>query len=148
MTLRTLAAALVTALALPAAAEETVTLQELPLLGSGAESLCGLIDAQTETPLDAETRAALSSELRRRGGFNSNDIRVLLRSDADVGFGMSLQGLQCALGGEVEVVHTWTYGGIQTWQVRLFNNFERANIGFAYLEGNGTPTGMRVRSLI
>ncbi|NRB00675.1 MAG: hypothetical protein HRU32_12785 [Rhodobacteraceae bacterium] len=134
--------------AAPLAAQESVTLAELPLLGSDGSSLCGYIDAQTQSPLDTATRTALESELRRRGGFNGNDIRVLLRSDADVGFGMTLQGLQCALGGEVEVVYRRSYGGTQTWQVRLFDHFERYNIGHAYLEGNGTASGMRVRSLI
>lgn len=148
MMTRIFAAMFCATLALPAAAQETVTLSEFPLLGSDTASLCGTIKAQTETPLTAETRAVLEAELRRRGGFNSNDIRVLLRSDADVGVGMSLQGLRCALGGQVEVVHTWTYGPRQTWQVRLFNHFERYTIGFAYMDGRGSERSMQVRSLI
>lgn len=148
--LRHLATGLALAAAAGAAApaQEGVRLSDLPTLAESGPDLCGYLRAQKAAGMTPGTQAALAAELRRRGGFVAADLRVLTRPDVDVGYGMTLQGLRCALGPQVRVVKTWRFGNRQTWQVRLFPDFPRYSIGFAYMQGGSDPASMRVRSLI
>lgn len=129
-------------------AQDGVPLSTLPTLAETGPDFCGVLRQQKAAGLTEDTRAQLSAELARRGGFNAADRRVLGRPGVDVGFGMSLQGLRCALGPQVRVVKVWRYGNRQTWQVELFPDFPRYNIGFAYMQGGLDAASMRVASLI
>lgn len=131
-----------------ATAQDGVPLSALPTLAESGPDFCSVLRQQKAVGLTDETRAQLSAELSRRGGFNAADRRVLARPGVDVGFGMSLQGLRCALGPQVRVVKVWRYGNRQTWQVELFPDFPRFNIGFAYMQGGLDAASMRVASLI
>ncbi|MGI1661321.1 hypothetical protein ACRDNQ_03685 [Palleronia sp. KMU-117] len=131
-----------------APAQDAVSLSTLPTLADTGPDFCSVLRQQKAAGLTDETRAQLSAELARRGGFNAADRRVLARPGVDVGFGMSLQGLRCALGPQVRVVKVWRYGNRQTWQVELFPDFPRYNIGFAYMQGGLDAASMRVASLI
>jgi hypothetical protein len=147
--LRRLAAALVLA-ALPfaAPAQEAVPLSALPTLADDGRDFCTLLRAEKATAFADGTQSAFEAELTRRAGFTAADRRILTRPGVDVGFGMSLQGLRCALGPQVRVVKVWRYGNRQTWQVELFPDFYRHTVGYAYMQGGLDTASMRVASLI
>jgi hypothetical protein len=147
--LRRLAAALALALLpLGAQAQEAVPLSSLPTLAESGPDFCALLRAEKATGFAGVTQAAFDAELARRAGFTAADRRVLTRPGVDLGYGMSLQGLRCALGPQVRVVKVWRYGNRQTWQVELFPNFYRYNVGYAYMQGGLDAGSMRVASLI
>lgn len=84
----------------------------------------------------AKDRAILGAELKRRG-MTARDRELILDPDVTYGTGMTYRGLECAAGGTLSP-NTAYYAGVgHRWQVPFGS-------GFVYLEGNGTPEGMRV----
>lgn len=147
--LRRLGAAIALAvLPLAAQAQDAVPLSALPTLAESGQDFCALLRAEKATAFADGTRAAFEAELSRRAGFTAADRRILTRPGVDVGYGMSLQGLRCALGPQVRVVKVWRYGNRQTWQVELFPDFYRYTVGYAYMQGGLDAGSMRVASLI
>lgn len=127
--------------------EEVSRLQSLPTLGSFSNitSFCLFVRVKNEQDMTKGANDFILSELRRRGGFTRRDIEILADPSAGIGTGMSLNGLKCSFGPSVRVINTSFNGQNHNWQVRLLDGYGYT-FSFAYMEGNGTEAGMRVRS--
>lgn len=118
-------------------AEITTTRPEalaaMPLLTRG--TTLGVCDhlAINRATATANDIAAYRAALRKRG-LSARDVDLTLR--AEQGTGMSFNGLSCSLGG-VPRVNDSFIAGRHRWQAV-------AGSSYFYLEGDGTPEGMRV----
>jgi hypothetical protein len=80
----------------------------------------------------------LVAELRNRG-LTGRDVEIISNPKATYGTQMTFNGLSCALRFEPRTNKAFYSGIGHRWQAITGQ-------GFVYLEGNGTPEGMRIKS--
>lgn len=91
----------------------------------------------TSKTLTREDIAALE-KVMRGSGISSRDMEVIRLRNQSYGIGQSFLGLSCSLAMALPVNDAFYQGVGHQWQVPLIDG------GFVYLEGDGTPTGMKV----
>jgi hypothetical protein len=100
----------------------------------GAFGYCDIIAKQYASYSKADM-AIVRAELTRRG-FTKRDADLIL--EGNYGTGQTFKGMTCSLGYSPQV-NTAFYPGVgHRWQAVT------AGRSYIYLEGNGTPEGMRV----
>jgi hypothetical protein len=111
-------------------------IDSLPLLGRNG--VCDYARRQANANGLSNAQAMLIAELRRRG-LTSRDIEIINSGRHIYGTGMSFNGLSCALRFQPKTNKAFYSGVGHRWQAVTGE-------GYVYLEGDGTPEGMRIRS--
>lgn len=111
-------------------ADEIKVFRSMPL-----PSLCRRMKNSTVRKADNPFYA----EVMRRRGLNARDVEIILDRKADFGTGMTFAGLECSAAMRLRANKSFYQGLGHRWQVPFGGSF-------IYLEGNGTPEGMRVTS--
>ena len=111
-------------------------IRSLPLLGNGG--VCDLARGQANALGQSPAQKMLVAELRNRG-LTGRDVEIISNPKATYGTQMTFNGLSCALRSEPRTNKAFYSGIGHRWQAITGQ-------GFVYLEGNGTPEGMRIKS--
>lgn len=117
---------------------ESAVFNSLPLVSVGfADSICAHWKRNTIFRSEADT--PIYSAAMRSRGLTARDVEIITNPNADFGTRMTFRGLECSAGGPLTANRSFYQGLGHQWQVPLGRNF-------VYLEGDGTPEGMRVTS--
>jgi len=111
-------------------------IKSLPLLGNGG--VCDLARKQANELVQSSAETVIISELRRRG-LTRRDVELIGSIKNIYGTEMTFNGLSCALGFTPKTNKAFYSGIGHRWQAITGE-------GYVYLEGNGTPEGMRIKS--
>lgn len=119
-------------------ASELDVFNSLPLLSAGyADSICAHWKRLTRYRTSADTPFYFKA--MRSRDLTSRDVEIITDPQADFGTQMTFRGLECSAGGSLSANRSFYQGLGHQWQVKFGSNF-------IYLEGDGTPEGMRVTS--
>jgi hypothetical protein len=88
-------------------------------------------------PKLTEADKRVVAEILHRKGYTARDVELITDGSVVYGTGMTYRGLECAGGGRLFPNRAFYPGTGHQWQVPFGS-------GFVYLEGDGTPEGMRV----